>query len=81
MENCCLNCKHFDIWDGDPCCLEKDEWKIVLPSMICEKYKEEIFKPALKLREEEWESCKKDFFNRYQVNEDLKKRYLELFPE
>ena len=82
MENCCLNCKHFKIWDEDPCCLHEEEWKIVLPSMICDKHDLETFKPALKLRNEMWAKCKKEFFKeRYSISEELKKEYLEMFPE
>ena len=82
MENCCLNCKHFKIWDDDPCCLEKDEWKIVLPSMFCNKHDEETFKPVLHLHREMWEGCKEEFFKRYTIDKkELIDRHLELFPE
>lgn len=82
MENRCLNCKHFRIWDGDPCCLEKDEFKIVLPSMMCHKHEEETFKPVLQLHKEMWNECKREFFKRYSISdENLKKSYLEMFPE
>lgn len=81
MENCCLNCKNFKIWDGDPCCLHKDGWKIVLPSEICVNHDEETFKPVLQLRIEYWDKCKKEFFERYKIDQSLVEKYLLLFPE
>ena len=82
MENCCLNCKHFRVWDDDPCCLEQDGWKIVLPSMFCNKHNEETFKPVLQLHREMWEACKEDFFKRYSIDkQELIEKHLKLFPE
>ena len=81
QDNICLNCKHFTIWDEDPCCLEKDEWKITLPSMSCKKFDMETFKPAIKLRESCWSDCKKSFFDRYTITEeDLVAGYLKYYP-
>lgn len=82
MENYCLNCKHFRIWDGDPCCLYEEEWKIVLPSMTCEKHEIETFKPVLKLHSEMWDACKEEFFKRYKIEkEEFIQKYLQLFSE
>lgn len=81
-ENCCLNCKHFRIWDEDPCCLEKEEFKIVLPTEICKKHDLETFKPAVRLHESCWQDVKKAFFGRYTITEkNLIDRYLEFYPE
>ena len=76
-----MNCKHFKIWDGDPCCLHKDGWKIVLPTEICENHDEETFKPALKLHSEMWNECKQEFFKMYTIDQELVDRYLKMFPE
>ena len=81
-QNCCLYCKHFKIWDGDPCCLEKDEWKIVLPTMHCEKHELETFGPVLELHQSMWEDCKKQFFKDYTIDtQELIDEYLEMFPD
>ena len=81
QDNICLNCKHFTIWDEDPCCLEKDEWKIILPTETCEKHDRETFKAAIKLHEGCWEDNKKAFFNRYTITDkNLIARYLKYYP-
>ena len=81
-QNCCLYCKHFKIWYDDPCCLEKDEWKIILPSMSCEKFDMETFKPAIQMHIEMWKEHKEQFFKTYPIDkEELIKKHLELFPE
>ena len=82
MKDCCLNCKYFKIWDDDPCCLEPNEWKIVFPSMVCEKFKEETFKPVLKLHKEMWDECKQKFFKTFTIDSQvLIDDYLKMFPE
>lgn len=82
MKNCCLNCKSFKIWDDDPCCLHKDGWKIVLPSMLCENHEEETFKPVLKLHRDMWNECKEEFFKCYYIDkQELIDKYLEMFPD
>ena len=80
MESCCMNCKHFKIWDNDPCCLHKEEWKIVLPSMICDKHEDETFGPVLKLHAEMWDECKQEFFKSYTIDQQLVNDYLKMFP-
>ena len=80
--DCCLYCKHFKIWDEDPCCLEKDEWKIVLPSMHCGKHELETFKPVLELHNEMWEACKEQFFKTFTIDkQELIDEYLKMFPD
>ena len=81
MKDCCLNCKSFKIWDDDPCCLHKDGWKIVLPSMLCENHKKETFKLLIQLNKETWEDCKQEFFKSYTIDEQLVKDYLKMFPD
>ena len=82
MENICLYCKHFKIWDNDPCCLHKDVWKILLPTETCENHEEETFKPVLRLHAEMWEEVKKEFFKTYIIEDaDMVKRYLKHFPD
>lgn len=82
MRDCCLNCKCFEVWDGDPCCLHKDGWKIVLPSMLCENHKYETIEPRLKLHREMWEKCKEEFFKCYSIEkQELIDKYLEMFPD
>jgi len=82
MKDCCLNCKCFEVWDGDPCCLHKDGWKIVLPSMLCENHKYETIEPCLKLHREMWEKCKEEFFKCYSIDkQELIDKYLEMFPD
>ena len=82
MENCCLNCKHFTVWDNDPCCLHQDGWKIVLPSMLCENHEEETFELVFQKHKGMWELCKQDFFKRYSIDkQELIEKHLKLFPE
>ena len=70
------------MWDADPCCLEEDEWKIVLPTTICDKHDLETFNPALQLRLEIWNKIKKNFFKVIHVDkQELIDGYLEMFPE
>ena len=81
-QKCCLYCKHFKIWDDDPCCLHKDGWKLVLPTYTCENYDLETFAPAIELNKESWEEVKKQFFNTYNIEyQYLIDGYLEMFPE
>lgn len=80
--DCCMNCTHFKIWDEDPCCLEKDDWKIVLPTMYCKKHEKETFKPVLEMHNEMWDACKKEFFERYTIDkQELIDEYLGMFPD
>lgn len=82
MKDCCLNCKHFTVWNGDPCCLHTDGWKILLPTEWCNNHTKETFEPILKLRAEMWEDAKKEFFDTYIIeNKDMLERYLEQYPE
>lgn len=77
----CLTCKHFYIWDGDPCCLEKDEWKIVLPDTEeCTKHEEQDSKHPIDW-ERVWNDAKIDFFKRYTIADKLKEKYLKTHPE
>ena len=80
-QNICLNCKHFRIWDDDPCCLEPNGWKIVLPTETCDKYDTETWGPTLELQKEMWQESKKDFFDRYIISPELLENYLKYYPE
>ena len=82
MKNCCLTCKFFEIWDDDSCCLHKDGWKLILPSMLCKNYKDETVESRLELHREMWEECKVNFFKRYSIDkQELVDKYLEMFPD
>ena len=81
MNERCLHCKHFYIWDGDPCCMEPTRWKIILPDAIdCKKHESENSEHAIDWVKA-WNKAKISFFERYNVSEELKEQYLIYHPE
>lgn len=81
MEKNCFNCRYFNIWDGDPCCLSIHGWKHILPCIYpkCTEFEERLPK-SIDYRLV-WNNVKKEFFNRYAVKPELAKRYLQFYPE
>lgn len=82
----CLNCQHFRMWEGDPCCLEPDKgWKVILPDMTrdCELY-EVINEPSV-YGEDIWKKCweneREEFFETVRLTDPIYSQYIEEHPE
>lgn len=83
METRCLECKFFDVWDGDPVCLHPTVWQVTLPDAIedCKKHEPEPFEGNVTSNKEEWEAAAPDFFKRYYIDKSLAEAYLKHHPE
>jgi len=77
----CMDCEHFSMWDGDPCCCWK--FKFVLPDMLhrCKDFKTDNNRFHHDTNIDFWKQGMRDFFDRVSIKDPLYSQYIKSYPE